>query len=27
MTDPETRYTMNFNRETPGFDNRPFEFE
>lgn len=23
-TEPETRMTMNFNKETVGFDNRPF---
>jgi hypothetical protein len=27
LTDPETRMTMNFNRETLGFDNKPMEFE
>ena len=27
QTDPETRMTMNFNRETLGFDNKPFEFD
>ena len=26
MTDPDTRMTMNFARETVGFDNKPFEF-
>lgn len=27
MTDPDTRMTMNFNRETSGFDTRPHDFE
>jgi hypothetical protein len=26
-TDPETRMTMNFNRETVGFDNKQFDID